>query len=101
MIFATVLACALDVAAAAPFYGGHIAAELGPVSCPLLLFFGGRDEYVPTEAIEQVRATHPDVVLYPEAQHGFMRDGSPSYDPDAAADAWGRLLTFFGTHLRA
>jgi carboxymethylenebutenolidase len=88
------------VAAAAPFYGAHIASELGPVSCPLLLFFGGTDEYVPADAIEDVRATHPDVVVYPDAGHGFMRDGSPSYDPAAAADAWDRLLAFLGAHLR-
>jgi len=91
----------LDLAAAAPFYGGNIATELGPVACPLLLFFGGTDEYIPPKAIEKVRATHPDVVLYPEAGHGFMRDGSSSYDPAAATDAWDRLLTFFGQHLRA
>ncbi|HWW43802.1 MAG TPA: dienelactone hydrolase family protein [Acidimicrobiia bacterium] len=90
----------LDLAAAAPFYGGHIAQELGPVACPLLLFFGGTDEYVPAKAIEQVRETHPDVVVYPEAGHGFMRDGSSSYDASAAADAWQRLLGFFGQHLR-
>jgi dienelactone hydrolase len=29
-----------------------------------------------------------------------MRDGDQSYDPVTAADAWGRLLTFFGEHLR-
>ncbi len=91
----------LDLGAAAPFYGGHIATELGPVACPLLLFFGGTDEYIPSKAVETVRATHPDVVLYPEAGHGFMRDGSSSYDPAAATDAWDRLLTFFGQHLRA
>ena len=90
----------LDLAAAAPFYGGHIATELGPVACPLLLFFGGTDEYIPPKAIEKVRGTHPDVVVYPEAGHGFMRDGSSNYDATAAADAWARLLAFFAQHLR-
>jgi carboxymethylenebutenolidase len=54
------------------------------------------------EQIEQVRARHPDdVVVYPEAQHGFMRDGSDTYDEEAAADAWTRLLAFFADNLRA
>jgi carboxymethylenebutenolidase len=91
----------LDLEAAVPFYGAHIAHELGEPHCPVLLFFGGRDEYVPAEDIEAVRAHHPDaVVVYPDAGHGFARDGSPSYDEDAARDAWGRLLTFFSQHLR-
>ena len=91
----------LDVACAAPFYGAHIARELGRPRCPILAFFGGQDEYVPAADIAAVQAHHPgDVVVYPEAGHGFMRDGSESYDADAAADAWSRLLSFFQQHLR-
>jgi dienelactone hydrolase len=40
------------------------------------------------------------VVVYPQAGHGFFRDGSDSYDADAAGDAWERLTKFFGEHLR-
>jgi dienelactone hydrolase len=28
-----------------------------------------------------------------------MRDGSESYDPESAADAWSRMLAFFADHL--
>jgi dienelactone hydrolase len=28
-----------------------------------------------------------------------MRDGDESYEPVTAADAWSRLLAFFGEHL--
>jgi carboxymethylenebutenolidase len=91
----------LDLDAAVPFYGAHIAHELGEPQCPVLLFFGGHDEYIPAHDIEAVRAHHPDaVVVYPDAGHGFARDGSPSYDESAAHDAWGRLLGFFSQHLR-
>ena len=91
----------LELRAAAPFYGGHIAQELGEPACPVLLFFGGRDEYIPAAAIDAVRAHHPEqVVVYPEAGHGFMRDGSSNFDEAAARDAWGRLLAFFAEHLR-
>jgi carboxymethylenebutenolidase len=91
----------LDLAGAAPFYGARIAHELGRPTCPLLAFFGGRDEYVPAADVEAVQAHHPgDVVVYPDAGHGFMRDGSPSYHEPAAVDAWSRLLAFFDERLR-
>ena len=41
----------VDVDAAAPFYGGGIAQHLGEPYCPLLCFFGGRDEYIPRDDI--------------------------------------------------
>jgi carboxymethylenebutenolidase len=88
------------IAGAASFYGGSIAAELGDPQCPVLLFFGGRDTYISPEAINAVRAHHPDdVVVYPDAGHGFMRDGSADFDEAAAADAWARLLAFFARNL--
>jgi carboxymethylenebutenolidase len=91
----------LDLGCAAPFYGAQIASELDRPACPILAFFGGRDEYVPAADIEAVQAHHPGtVVVYPDAGHGFMRDGSASYDEPAAVDAWSRLLAFFDQHLR-
>jgi carboxymethylenebutenolidase len=90
----------LGISAAVPFYGGGIARELGEPQCPTLLFFGGRDDYISTADIEAVTQHHGDsVIVYPEAEHGFMRDGSPNYDEPSATDAWKRLLAFFGEHL--
>ncbi len=91
----------VDVDAAVSFYGGGIAAHLGDPYCPLLCFFGGRDEWIPADDIALVEKHHPgQVVVYPDAEHGFMRDGSKNYDETAATDAWQRLLDFFATHLR-
>ncbi len=90
----------LGISAAVPFYGGGIARELGEPACPTLMFFGGSDPYIPTEDIEKVQEHHGDaVVVYPGADHGFMRDGSESYDADSAADAWSRMLEFFASNL--
>jgi carboxymethylenebutenolidase len=90
----------LGVQAAVPFYGGGIAREIADPACPTLLFFGGRDAYIPTADIEAVQQHHGnDVVVYPDAEHGFMRDGSPNYDEASATDAWKRMLGFFGEHL--
>ncbi len=90
----------LGISAAVPFYGGGIARELGEPACPTLMFFGGQDPYIPMADIEKVQEHHGDaVVVYPGADHGFMRDGSESYDADSAADAWSRMLEFFASNL--
>jgi carboxymethylenebutenolidase len=86
--------------AAVGFYGSGIASELGVPKCPTLLFFGGQDPYIPMDEIELVAAHHPDTVVYPEADHGFMLDRSESYHERSANDAWARTLDFFGAHLR-
>ena len=89
------------VACAAGFYGGGIARHLGAPACPFVLFFGGNDTWIPADQVEAVRAHHPDeTVVYSEAGHGFMRDGSDDYHEAAAADAWERLTAFFAEHLR-
>jgi carboxymethylenebutenolidase len=90
----------VDVQAAAPFYGAGIDKLLGRPACPLLAFFGARDEWVPPAQLEAVRRHHPDdVIVYPDAGHGFMRDGSDSFHESSATDAWKRLLDFFAAHL--
>jgi carboxymethylenebutenolidase len=85
--------------AAVGFYGSGIATDLGPLGCPTLLFFGGTDAYIPSADIETVAAAHPDTIVYPEAGHGFMRDGSEDYVAGAANDAWSRMLDHFALHL--
>jgi carboxymethylenebutenolidase len=74
--------------AAAGFYGSGIASELGEPTCPTLLFFGDSDEWIPAADIAAVAAQHADTTVYPEAGHGFLRDGSPDFVPAAAGDAW-------------
>lgn len=86
--------------AAVGFYGRGIASDPGPPRCPTLLFFGGSDPWIPAEEISAVIASHRDTVVYPDAGHAFMRDGSEFHRPAAAADAWARMLAHFSTHLR-
>jgi carboxymethylenebutenolidase len=85
--------------AAVGFYGAGIADELAEPRCPTLLFFGGNDDYIPTDQIERVQAHHRDTVVYPDAGHGFFRDGSENYNEAAALDAGTRLMDFFAEHL--
>jgi carboxymethylenebutenolidase len=68
--------------------------------CPTLAIFGGADSYTPPADLDDLRAAwrdRPDceVVVYPEAEHGFVHDPErPAHRPDDAADAWARALAF-------
>jgi carboxymethylenebutenolidase len=104
-------ACVLPdrVAAAAPFYGGGIAGHLeqaDAITCPLLLFFGEKDAFIPLDQVEQIDARlgeldkSYEVKVYPGAEHGFFCHERESHHPEAAADAWSRLQAFFAAHLQ-
>jgi carboxymethylenebutenolidase len=76
----------------------------GDLQFPVIGFYGGKDHSIPLEAVEAMRtaieaADKPAVInVYPEAQHGFNADYRSSYDPDAAKDAWAKMLAFFKEH---
>ncbi|HWC76917.1 MAG TPA: dienelactone hydrolase family protein, partial [Blastocatellia bacterium] len=36
-----------------------------------------------------------DIVVYPEAAHGFNADYRPGYNKEAAQDGWKRMLEWF------
>ncbi len=73
----------------------------GELKCPVLGLYGGKDQGISLESIEKMRAalgksTVPaEIQVYPDAQHGFNADYRPSYNAEAAADAWRRMLSFF------
>jgi carboxymethylenebutenolidase len=90
----------LGVDAAFSFYGSGIARQLGDPVCPIVMCFGAEDEWIPVEEAELVRERHgDDVVIYPGAGHGFMRDRTESWRDAAATDAWARMLALFAEHL--
>ena len=68
--------------------------------CPTLGIFGGVDPYTPSEDIAALREAWTDrpdceIVVYPEADHGFVHAPErPAHRPDDAADAWRRVLAF-------
>ncbi len=68
---------------------------------PVLGLYGGQDQGIPVETIEQMRralkaAGNPsEIVVYPDAPHGFHADYRPSYRPEAAQDGWRRLQAWF------
>jgi carboxymethylenebutenolidase len=72
----------------------------GELRCPVLGLYGAQDAGIPLAGVERMRAAAPraEIVIYPEAGHGFFADYRPSYHPAAAQDAWRRLLNWFQKH---
>jgi carboxymethylenebutenolidase len=81
-----------------------VAAEL---KAPLLGLYGGQDSGIPMADIEKMKAalaaakSNSEIVVYPEAPHGFHADYRPSYREADAKDAWRRLEAWFRKHLGA
>ncbi len=72
------------------------------VAVPTLLFGGGQDKYFNCCLVESMRQVESGVkarsvpielVVYPNADHGFNLDGS-KHRPDDTADAWERTSAF-------
>jgi carboxymethylenebutenolidase len=73
----------------------------GAFRAPVIGFYGGMDTGIPLESIEKMRASlkvvgdPSQINVYPEAQHGFNADYRPSYDKEAAQDAWKKMIAWF------
>lgn len=96
------------IRAAAPFYGAPPeTAELAAIACPVHAFYGDRDERLMTGlpgVTSAMAAAGVDFesTVYPGAAHAFFNDtNATTYDPDAAADAWTRVLAFLDERLAA
>lgn len=75
---------------------------------PVLGLYGGLDKGITQDTVEQMRAalkaagkTDSEIVVYPEADHGFLADYRPSYNEAAARDAWARSKAWFSNRLKA
>jgi carboxymethylenebutenolidase len=91
------------VSAAVPYYGGgmHLELEHAP-RCPTLAHLSNSDAYVPLDGVAALQKAHPGVQVHLyAAQHGFNCDQRASWQPEAAAQARQRTLTFFAQHLAA
>lgn len=83
------------------YYGGGIGGLAGEQPrCPVMLHFGDRDQSIPMEVVEKVRAAHPSlpVHVYP-AGHGFNCEERASYHPESAKLALERTLAFLREHV--
>ena len=67
-----------------------------PEACAALALLGGRDTWTPAADVEVLRGMPGvEVVLYPDAEHGFVHDATrPAHRAADAADAWSRAYAF-------
>ncbi|HEV2170336.1 MAG TPA: dienelactone hydrolase family protein, partial [Candidatus Binatus sp.] len=74
------------------------------INVPVLGLYGGKDMGIPMAQIEQMRAAlkaaskPSEIVVYPDAGHGFNADYRPSYNQQAAQDGWKRMQAWFKDH---
>ena len=107
-----------DVAAVVALYGGVDSSDWKPIpeqpvpsseliaalDCPVLGLFGEADHIISIESIRAFRAAFEDAMksyrirVYADAPHGWFNDTMPGrYRPQARAEAWSEMLTFFET----
>jgi carboxymethylenebutenolidase len=74
----------------------------GELKAPVLGLYAEKDNGIPLTDVEKMKAalkaagqTKSDIIVYPDAQHGFHADYRPSYKKDAAEDGWAKMLAFF------
>jgi carboxymethylenebutenolidase len=74
------------------------------LKAPVLGLYGGADQNIPLSDIEKMRAAlkaagkNGDIIVYPDAPHGFNADYRPSYRADAAKDGWDKMKEWFTSH---
>lgn len=97
-----------DELGAAVIYYGRVAtdaAELAPLTMPILGIFGGQDRGIPIASVREFETTLEalgktvEIVVYEDADHAFANPSGTRYAPEAAADAWRRTLEFLDEHL--
>jgi carboxymethylenebutenolidase len=73
------------------------------IRCPLLGLFGGADQAIPVEQVEefddvldQAEVPH-EIYIYPDAPHSFFDRRYQEY-ADASEDSWRRMLAFLDEH---
>jgi len=93
--------------AAAVYYGQPVTdrTQLARLDAPLEGFFGLRDQGIPADSVRKMEGELKslgktvDFHFY-DASHAFANPSGPSYNAEAAADAWTRTLALFARTLK-
>jgi len=90
-----------------PLKAGPIKHLTKDLSCPLLGLFGADDQYPSPEQVDELeeelkaQGKTYEFHSYEGAGHAFFNTDRAAYRPEAAADGWDRIFTWFGRYLAA
>ncbi len=106
----------LKVDAGAAWYGGLVENERSPknplqprfpidiakdLKVPVIGFYGGLDTGIPLDSVQRMQEelkkgkSKSEIIVYPNAKHGFHADYRESYNREASLDAWIKLQNWF------
>ena len=70
------------------------------LKAPVLGLYGGQDKGISAQDVEDMRAAikangrRAEIIVYPDAQHGFLADYRPRFNAEAAKYGWAKMLSF-------
>lgn len=68
---------------------------------PVIGLYGGLDKGIPLDGVQKMQdelkkgKSKSEIVVFPNADHGFLADYRPQYNKEAAEDAWKKMLDWF------
>ena len=68
---------------------------------PVIGFYGGLDTGIPLDSVQRMQdelkkgKSGSEIIVYPNAKHGFHADYRDSFNKEASEDAWKKLLAWF------
>lgn len=77
---------------------------VGKLKTPVIGLYGGLDQGIPLDTVQRMQdelkksKTKSEIVVYPNAGHGFHADYRPSFNREASEDAWKKLQDWFKRH---
>lgn len=71
------------------------------LTVPVIGLYGGLDTGIPLDGVQRMQdelkkfKSHSEIIVYPNAKHGFHADYRPDYNKQASEEAWAKLLAWF------
>ncbi len=76
--------------------------HINELTVPVIGFYGGLDTGITVDSVQRMQdavkkagKSKSELIVYPNAMHGFFADYRPSYNKQSAEDAWPKLLAWF------
>ena len=96
------------LAATVIYYGrlSNDAQSISNISWPVLGIFGGKDQSISVDSINQFQKALNDtgiineVYIYPNVGHAFANPSNDNYAPQETADAWKKTLEFLNKYIK-